>query len=215
MALNDLKNDLYTLASDYVKAHEENRNNYDEAMRAYNNRPSGRLLDGISKAKAAEAEAKFERAKVADYDFRGAKTNECLKSIDDIHASAVKHISEKFAARPSDIDGPVWDLIKSGICTAAEIDSFMDSAVSKNNSTMMRLIAQYANSEAEKHKEKRDPDKERAYRLIAIKGKGADGSDYTEAFKGYVSVIKKIIGNPGMFKHAEIQRILTESSFGI
>lgn len=215
MALNDLKNDLYSLASDYVKAHEEDKNNYETAEREYNNRPHGRLLDGITKAKAAEAEAKFERAKVAHSDFKSTKTNECLKSIDDIHGSAIKHISEKFAARPSDIDGPVWDLIKSGICTPAEIDSFMDSAVSKNNSTMMRLIAQYATSEAEKHKENKNPDKERAYRLIATKGKGADGSEYSESFGYYVSIIKRVIANPVLFKNADIQRMLTEASYGI
>lgn len=215
MALNDFKNDLYTLASDYVKAHEEDKNNYETAVREYNSRPSGRLLDGISKAKAAEAEANFERAKVAHYDFKATKTDECLKNIEDIHSSAVKHISEKFAARPSDIDGPVWDLIKSGICTPAELDSFMDSAVSKNNSTMMRLIAQYASSEAEKHSENKDSEKERAYRYIAAKGKGADGSDYTESFGYYVSIIKRIIGNPAMFKNADVQRILTEASYGI
>lgn len=215
MGLNNYKDELYNIASDYVKAHEENKNNFDAATRAYNSRPHGKLLDGLSKAKAAEAEANYERAKVADYDFRSTKTSECLKNIDKIHESAKKHIAERFAARPSDIDGPVWELIKNGICTPAELDSFMDSAVSKNNSTMMRLIAQYATSEAEKHRERKDNEKDRAYRLIALKGKGADGSEYTESFGYYVDCIKKIIKNPNIFKNVDIQRMLTESSYGI
>ena len=80
---------------------------------------------------------------------------------------------------------------------------------------MMRLIAQYATSEAEKYRERKDTEKDRAYRLIAIKGKGADGSEYTESFAYYVAIIKKIISNPNIYKNADVQRMLTESSYGI
>ena len=87
--------------------------------------------------------------------------------------------SDAFAADPKAVDMNTLALMNSGILTAAEYNRLIDSANAAGNHTMVRLLAQSAKDRADKVN---DSDTAREYRLVAQKGKGANGREFLEAF---------------------------------
>lgn len=69
--------------------------------------------------------------------------------------------------------------MNSGILTAAEYNRLIDASAAAGNHTMVRLLAQSAKDRADKAN---DSDTAREYRLVAQKGKGANGREFLEAF---------------------------------
>ena len=101
------------------------------------------------------------------------------REINAIRAELVTALGNEYAADPKAVDMNTLALMNSGILTAAEYNRLIDASTAAGNHTMVRLLAQSAKDRADKVN---DSDTAREYRLVAQKGKGANGREFLEAF---------------------------------
>ena len=130
-------------------------------------------------AKSARAEADLAEARNAFDQMRRHLFDDKRKEIAAVREELEKAVFDAFAADPKAVDMNTLALMNSGILTAAEYNRLIDSANAAGNHTMVRLLAQSAKDRADKVN---DSDTAREYRLVAQKGKGANGREFLEAF---------------------------------
>ena len=130
-------------------------------------------------AKSARAEADLCEARNAFDQMRRHLFDDKRKEIAVVREELEKAVFDAFAADPKAVDMNTLALMNSGILTAAEYNRLIDSANAAGNHTMVRLLAQSAKDRADKVN---DSDTAREYRLVAQKGKGANGREFLEAF---------------------------------
>ena len=130
-------------------------------------------------AKSARAEADLCEARNAFDQMRRHLFDDRRKEIAAVREELEKALGDEYAADPSKVDMNTLALMNSGILTAAEYNRLIDSANAAGNHTMVRLLAQSAKDRADKVN---DSDTAREYRLVAQKGKGANGREFLEAF---------------------------------
>ena len=130
-------------------------------------------------AKSARAEADLAEARNAFEQVRRHLFDDQRREIAAVRAELVTALGNEFAADPQAVDMNTLALMNSGILTAAEYNRLIDSANAAGNHTMVRLLAQSAKDRADKVN---DSDTAREYRLVAQKGKGANGQQYLAAF---------------------------------
>ena len=130
-------------------------------------------------AKSARAEADLAEARNAFDQMRRHLFDDKRREIAAVRAELEKAVFDAFAADPKSVDSNTLALMNSGILTAAEYNRLIDSANAAGNHTMVRLLAQSAKDRADKVN---DSDTAREYRLVAQKGKGANGREFLEAF---------------------------------
>ena len=159
----------YREKSDAVKSAESKYNAY----------PRRNGADPSYMAKSARAEADLAEARAQFEHCRRHLFEERRRDIAVIRAELVEALGNEYAADPSKVDMNTLALMNSGILTAAEYNRLIDSANAAGNHTMVRLLAQSAKDRADKVN---DSDTAREYRLVAQKGKGANGREFLEAF---------------------------------
>ena len=130
-------------------------------------------------AKSARAEADLCEARNAFDQMRRHLFDDKRKEIGSVREELEKAVFDAFAADPKAVDMNTLALMNSGILTAAEYNRLIDASTAAGNHTMVRLLAQSAKDRAEKVN---DSDTAREYRLVAQKGKGANGREFLEAF---------------------------------
>lgn len=130
-------------------------------------------------AKSARAEADLAEARNAFEQVRRNLFDDKRKEIAAVRAELEKALGDEYAADPSKVDMNTLALMNSGILTAAEYNRLIDASTAAGNHTMVRLLAQSAKDRADKVN---DSDTAREYRLVAQKGKGANGREFLEAF---------------------------------
>ena len=130
-------------------------------------------------AKSARAEADLAEARNAFDQMRRHLFDDKRKEIAAVRAELEKAVFDAFAADPKSVDSNTLALMNSGILTAAEYNRLIDASTAAGNHTMVRLLAQSAKDRADKVN---DSDTAREYRLVAQKGKGANGREFLEAF---------------------------------
>lgn len=130
-------------------------------------------------AKAARAEADLAEARNAFDQMRRHLFDDKRREIAAVRAELEKAVFDTFAADPKSVDSNTLALMNSGILTAAEYNRLIDASTAAGNHTMVRLLAQSAKDRADKVN---DSDTAREYRLVAQKGKGANGREFLEAF---------------------------------
>ena len=130
-------------------------------------------------AKSARAEADLAEARNAFEQVRRHLFDDKRREINAVRAELETALGNEYAADPSKVDMQTLALLDSGILTAAEYNRLIDSANAAGNHTMVRLLAQSAKDRADKVK---DSNTAREYRLVAQKGKGANGREFLEAF---------------------------------
>lgn len=130
-------------------------------------------------AKSARAEADLCEARNAFDQMRRHLFDDKRREIGAVRVELEKALGDEYAADPSKVDMNTLALMNSGILTAAEYNRLIDSANAAGNHTMVRLLAQSAKDRADKVN---DSDTAREYRLVAQKGKGANGREFLEAF---------------------------------
>ena len=135
--------------------------------------------DATYLAKSARAEADFAEARNAFDQMRRHLFDDKRREIAAVRAELVTALGNEFAADPQAVDMNTLALMNSGILTAAEYNRLIDSANAAGNHTMVRLLAQSAKDRADKVN---DSDTAREYRLVAQRGKGANGREFLEAF---------------------------------
>lgn len=130
-------------------------------------------------AKSARAEADLAEARNAFEQVRRHLFDDKRREIAAVRAELETALGNEYAADPSKVDMNTLALMNSGILTAAEYNRLIDSANAAGNHTMVRLLAQSAKDRADKVN---DSDTAREYRLVAQRGKGANGREFLEAF---------------------------------
>ena len=170
--LNEIANgtfEEYRKAEAAVKSAESKYKKYPRRMGA----------DAAYMAKSARAEADLAEARNAFEQVRRHLFDDKRREINAIRAELEKALGDEYAADPSKVDMNTLALMNSGIMTADEYSRLIDSAIASGNFTMTRLLAQSAKDRADKVN---DSDTAREYRLVAQKGKGANGREFLEAF---------------------------------
>lgn len=145
----------------------------------YNAYPRRNNADPAYMAKSARAEADLAEARNAFDQMRRHLFDDKRREIAAVRAELEKAVFDAFAADPKAVDMNTLALMNSGILTAAEYDRLIDASTAAGNHTMVRLLAQSAKDRADKVN---DSDTAREYRLVAQKGKGANGREFLEAF---------------------------------
>ena len=130
-------------------------------------------------ARSARAEADLCEARNAFDQMRRHLFDDKRKEIAAVREELEKAVFDAFAADPKAVDMNTLALMNSGILTAAEYNRLIDASTAAGNHTMVRLLAQSAKDRADKVN---DSDTAREYRLVAQKGKGANGREFLEAF---------------------------------
>ena len=145
----------------------------------YNAYPRRNGADPAYLAKSARAEADLAEARNAFDQMRRHLFDDKRKEIASVREELEKAVFDAFAADPKAVDMNTLALMNSGILTAAEYNRLIDASTAAGNHTMVRLLAQSAKDRADKVN---DSDTAREYRLVAQKGKGANGREFLEAF---------------------------------
>lgn len=145
----------------------------------YNAYPRRNNADPAYMAKSARAEADLAEARNAFDQMRRHLFDDKRREIAAVRAELEKAVFDAFAADPKSVDMNTLALMNSGILTAAEYNRLIDASTAAGNHTMVRLLAQSAKDRADKVN---DSDTAREYRLVAQKGKGANGREFLEAF---------------------------------
>ena len=145
----------------------------------YNAYPRRNGADPAYMAKSARAEADLCEARNAFDQMRRHLFDDKRREIAAVRAELEKAVFDAFAADPKSVDSNTLALMNSGILTAAEYNRLIDASTAAGNHTMVRLLAQSAKDRADKVN---DSDTAREYRLVAQKGKGANGREFLEAF---------------------------------
>ena len=145
----------------------------------YNAYPRRNGADPAYLAKSARAEADLAEARNAFDQMRRHLFDDKRREIAAVRAELEKAVFDAFAADPKSVDMNTLALMNSGILTAAEYNRLIDASTAAGNHTMVRLLAQSAKDRADKVN---DSDTAREYRLVAQKGKGANGREFLEAF---------------------------------
>ena len=130
-------------------------------------------------AKSARAEADLAEARNAFDQMRRHLFDDKRREIAAVRAELEKAVFDAFAADPKAVDMNTLALMNSGILTAAEYNRLIDASTAAGNHTMVRLLAQSAKDRADKVN---DSNTARECRLVAQRGKGANGQQYLEAF---------------------------------
>lgn len=170
--LNEIANatfEEYRRAEAAVKSAESRCNAY----------PRRNGADPAYMARSARAEADLCEARNAFDQMRRHLFDDKRREIAAVREELEKAVFDAFAADPKAVDMNTLALMNSGILTAAEYNRLIDSANAAGNHTMVRLLAQSAKDRADKVN---DSDTAREYRLVAQKGKGANGREFLEAF---------------------------------
>ena len=145
----------------------------------YNAYPRRNGADPAYMARSARAEADLCEARNAFDQMRRHLFDDKRKEIAAVREELEKAVFDAFAADPKAVDMNTLALMNSGILTAAEYNRLIDASTAAGNHTMVRLLAQSAKDRADKVN---DSDTAREYRLVAQKGKGANGREFLEAF---------------------------------
>ena len=145
----------------------------------YNAYPRRNGADPAYMAKSARAEADLAEARNAFDQMRRHLFDDKRREIAAVRAELEKAVFDAFAADPKAVDMNTLAFMNSGILTAAEYNRLIDASAAAGNHTMVRLLAQSAKDRADKAN---DSDTAREYRLVAQKGKGANGREFLEAF---------------------------------
>ena len=145
------------------------------------------------RARVANADAKLEAARNAHKQMRFNYPGEVEAKTASMRTELEKAVSDKFAARPSDVDHDVLTLLNSSILTPSEYVRLFNEATTP---TMKRLIAHSAGEAAEQLKDDREAS--RILRNVANAGTSFNGSAYLAAFDGLADVLRRTVRTPSL-----------------
>lgn len=162
------------------------------------------IVDAQVAAKSARAEADYLEAKAA-YDMaRRDLPDRGMRELQVIRAELVDAVNSAFTVDPSNVDTAALELMKSGICTAKDYEKLF-ADVDESNTTMIRLIADFAKKAYETARNKaqspyREGEQEEISRLYAI---STQGQSVTEKgllanFDALTDIFRRCMNNTSM-----------------
>lgn len=166
----------------------------------------GKTMDTVKEAKRARAQADYLEAK--EKMTRVKRDMDAYNdSVAAIRRELAATVDAAFVVDPAQVDSAALELMKSGICGAADYEKLLHDAASSSNATMIRLIASYAAKAADSLKEKDGrisyDRREEFSRLSAV---GQQGAAYAsraklQEFDALADAFKRTMRNPGMIDH--------------
>ena len=157
-----------------------------------------RNKDELSLARAMEADALVKRAQEQRHNFRMGvyKLEQKADALVDEYA---KHLDDRYAVNPEQVDMRIVTLMNSGIMKPADYEHLYIEAEKAGNVTMMRLIGQQAD------KASKDYDGKDGVRLsgIAIHSREIAGGEELKGYQECVSVFKRCLNNPSLIPEWE------------
>ncbi len=149
--------------------------------------------------KAQEADLCYRKADAA---FREAKSayRAKLAEVRELRSELESQLKESLMADPKEFDVDTVNLLKSGMCNAADVESLYHKAKDSGNVTMQRYISSHA---AEMAKKATDDDSRRRMNYIAseTKNRGELQRSPLDAFDVMQNVFTRCINNPRMIEH--------------
>jgi len=137
-----------------------------------------------------EAERKFREAEEA---FKGT-----LTEVKQIRSELYQKLKEDLAVDPEDLDKNTVDLLRSGICSAAEVSKLFEDA---ETITTKRYVASFAKSQVT---ERTDPQDREILNNVANAGERLSNPDFTDTMQRFdeiSDVLIRCIRNPNMLGH--------------
>mgnify|MGYP006865374155 CR=1 FL=1 len=169
----------------------------------------------IGRTMSVEQEARRSRAH-ADYLEAQEKMNQVKRDMDAytdtvaaIRRELAQQIDASFVVDPAQVDTAALELLKSGICGAADFEKLMHDATRASNATMIRLIASYAAQAADGLKESDGRiSYDRRDEFSRLNAVGQQGTAYTsraklQEFDALADVFRRTMRNPSMIAHWE------------
>ena len=146
-----------------------------------NKRPAGAWkADAAQIAKAARAEADYLEAKQKYETDLATLQGNIQKQLAALREELAAAVQKHYTADPAALDPAMLELLKSGILNPAEYKHLAER--NRDNITMRRLIAQYAQNAADKIPDSADTRADKmALRAVARDGR-EDGSGILQAF---------------------------------
>lgn len=150
-------------------------------------------------AKSARAHADLLEARERLHTAQ-MKMNNGISAISSIRRELAAALNDEYSADPAQIDSGALELLKSGICTAAEYAKMMDTAQTSGNYTMARLIARYAADAAEQAGKQYGQNDQRAMELRAeaYQGKADPAGAKLSLFDAMAEAYQRTASNPAM-----------------
>ena len=163
----------------------------------------GRTMDAVKEAKRARAQADYLEAQAK---MRQTKNN--MDGYNDTVAAVRRELAAAvdaaFVVDPAQVDSSAVELMKSGICGAADYERLLADAYKANNQTMIRLIASYAGKAAESLMESDGRiSYDRRAEFSRLNAVGQQGAGYTsraklQEFDVLADAFKRTMRNPAM-----------------
>ncbi len=163
----------------------------------------GRTMDAVKEAKRARAQADYLEAQEK---MRQTKNN--MDGYNDTVAAVRRELAAAvdaaFVVDPAQVDSSAVELMKSGICGAADYERLLADAYKANNQTMIRLIASYAGKAAESLMESDGRiSYDRRAEFSRLNAVGQQGAGYTsraklQEFDVLADAFKRTMRNPAM-----------------
>lgn len=187
--------------SDYEKAVEA----YEKAKKERAAKPyinGGWGVTPEMQLEAKKAEVKYLEAEKNYKEAEKAYKN-TLAEVQDIRAELLDEVTAAVSVNPEDLDRNTVDLLKSGICSAAEVAELYDKAAT---ATTKRYIAKYAAEEVERNNNSNMDITKRRNANEILNNVVAAGHQYTnpatsetmKTFDSVVGVLTRCINNPSM-----------------
>jgi len=173
------------------------------AEQAKSNAPRG-IMDAQRAAAAARAEADYMEAKAAYDSARRSLPERGERELLSIRKELADAVNDAFSVDPTQVDSATVELLKSGICTAADYEKLLGSADEAQNGTMIRLIASYAAKAAEALREPNGQlpfdSREEWARLDNVGKQGANHTAATvlDSYDALSGVFHRCVNNPAM-----------------
>lgn len=167
----------------------------------------GNWQDAQTVAKIARLESDFQAARVALDAARRELPERGERELRAIRAELADAVSAAFIVSPTQVDSATVELMKSGICTAADYEKLLADADRANNSTMIRLIASYAGKAAEAMRDENGrlpfDSWEEWSRLdnVGKQGQAHTTAAVLEAYDTLTEIFRRSLRNPGMIGH--------------
>jgi len=160
------------------------------------------VVDYEYAAKSARAQADLMDAKnkLKQVQERMAAHNSDIAAIRQELAKALK---DEYAAKPSDIDPGVLELLKTGVLRSDEYAKLMHDAQEADNVTMSRLISRYAADAAEEISKKYGQRDQKAMELRAVahQGNSDDVGAKLGMFDAIAETYQRTVNNVGMINY--------------
>ena len=154
----------------------------EQQVKKYPQQTGGRIVDAEYLAKSARAIADLAESK-SRLQATQNRMGDVSRQLQAIRRELAETLSAEYAARPSDIDAPTMELLRSGILRPDEYARLMDGA---GNPTMKRIIARAAADASEKYAA--NDERGVALRAVAV---GAD-DDIVSGKLGLYDVIVEV-----------------------